>query len=123
MQVFIWFKAQVILEVVKDQLTLTELSRKFDVCPVIISKWEGEFHFRCFRSESQTRCYHSLAVAYSANPRGGELNLEWLKIMNKLLLNHPTRLQVIWTSNAFWIHLDRVRSGILLGKTSSPIGM
>lgn len=79
MQIFIWFKAQVVLDVVKDQLTLIELSGKFDVCPVMISKWEGELHFRCFRSESQTRCYHSLAVAYSANPRGGGIEFRMVE--------------------------------------------
>lgn len=37
------FKAKVALEVIKDQQTLSELSRKFEVSPVIISRWKGEF--------------------------------------------------------------------------------
>ncbi len=37
------FKAKVALEAVKNQLTLAELSKKFEVSPVIISKWKREF--------------------------------------------------------------------------------
>lgn len=37
------FKAKVALEAIKNQFTLAELSKKFDVSPVIISKWKGEF--------------------------------------------------------------------------------
>uniref|UniRef100_UPI0012B78128 transposase n=1 Tax=Cyclobacterium xiamenense TaxID=1297121 RepID=UPI0012B78128 len=37
------FKAKVALEAVKNQQTLAELSKKFDISPVVISKWKGEF--------------------------------------------------------------------------------
>lgn len=37
------FKAKVALEAVKGQYTLAELSNKFDISPVVISKWKGEF--------------------------------------------------------------------------------
>ena len=37
------FKAKVALEAIKNQFTLAELSKKFDVSPVVISKWKGEF--------------------------------------------------------------------------------
>ena len=37
------FKAKVALEAAKDQLTLAELSKKFEVSPVIISRWKSEF--------------------------------------------------------------------------------
>jgi transposase len=37
------FKAKVALEAVKNQQTLAELSKKFDVSPVMISKWKAEF--------------------------------------------------------------------------------
>ncbi|MDO9554602.1 transposase [Rhodonellum sp.] len=37
------FKAKVVLEAIKNQFTLAELSKKFDVSPVAISKWKGEF--------------------------------------------------------------------------------
>lgn len=37
------FKAKVALEAVKGQYTLAELSTKFDISPVVISKWKGEF--------------------------------------------------------------------------------
>jgi transposase len=37
------FKAKVALEAVKNQQTLAELSKKFEVNPVVISKWKTEF--------------------------------------------------------------------------------
>ena len=37
------FKAKVALEAVKDQQSLAELSRKFEINPVMISKWRAEF--------------------------------------------------------------------------------
>lgn len=37
------FKAKVALEAVKNQQTLAELAIKFDVNPVMISKWKAEF--------------------------------------------------------------------------------
>lgn len=37
------FKAKVALEAAKDQLTLAELSKKFEVNPVVISRWKSEF--------------------------------------------------------------------------------
>ena len=37
------FKAKVALEALKNQQTLAELSTKFEVSPVIISRWKGEF--------------------------------------------------------------------------------
>jgi transposase-like protein len=36
------FKAKVALEAVKNQQTLAELAKKFDVNPVMISKWKSE---------------------------------------------------------------------------------
>lgn len=37
------FKAKVVLEAVKNQQTLAELAKKFEVNPVMISKWKAEF--------------------------------------------------------------------------------
>jgi transposase-like protein len=37
------FKAKVAVEAVKNQQTLAELGLKFELSPVIISKWKGEF--------------------------------------------------------------------------------
>ena len=37
------FKAKVALEAVKNQYTLAELGKKFEVNPVMISKWKTEF--------------------------------------------------------------------------------
>ena len=37
------FKAKVALEAVKNQATLAELGKKFDVSPIVISKWKAEF--------------------------------------------------------------------------------
>ena len=36
------FKSKVSLEAIKNQETLAELSKKFDVSPVVISKWKSE---------------------------------------------------------------------------------
>lgn len=37
------FKAKVALEAAKDQLTLAQLSQKFEINAVTISKWKSEF--------------------------------------------------------------------------------
>ena len=37
------FKAKVAVEAMKNQQTLAELAKKFDVNPVMISKWKAEF--------------------------------------------------------------------------------
>jgi transposase len=37
------FKARVALEAIKNQQTLAELATKFEVNPVMISKWKAEF--------------------------------------------------------------------------------
>jgi transposase len=37
------FKAKVALEAVKNQQTLVELAKKFEINPVMISKWKAEF--------------------------------------------------------------------------------
>jgi transposase-like protein len=37
------FKAKVALEAVKNQQTLAELAKKFELNPVMISKWKAEF--------------------------------------------------------------------------------
>ena len=37
------FKAKVALEAIQNQQTLAELAVKFDVNPVMISKWKSEF--------------------------------------------------------------------------------
>ena len=36
------FKAKVALEAIKNQETLAELGKKFDVSPIVISKWKSE---------------------------------------------------------------------------------
>ena len=35
------FKAKVALEAIKDHESLSELSRKFEVSPIMISRWKG----------------------------------------------------------------------------------
>lgn len=44
------FKAKVALEAVKNQQTLAELGLKFELSPVVISKWKSEFleNMSCF---------------------------------------------------------------------------
>jgi transposase-like protein len=37
------FKAKVALDAIKEQQSLSELSRKYEVSSVLISRWNGEF--------------------------------------------------------------------------------
>ena len=37
------FKAKVALDAIKEQQSLSELSRKYEVSSVMISRWKGEF--------------------------------------------------------------------------------
>ena len=37
------FKAKVALEALKEQSTLAEISKKFEISPVIVSSWKSEF--------------------------------------------------------------------------------
>ena len=37
------FKAKVALEAIKNQQTLAELAKKFEVNPIMISRWKSEF--------------------------------------------------------------------------------
>ena len=37
------FKAKVALDAIREQQSLTELSRKYEVSPVMISRWKSEF--------------------------------------------------------------------------------
>ena len=37
------FKAKVVLEAIKNQQTLAELAKKYDVNPTMISNWKAEF--------------------------------------------------------------------------------
>ena len=37
------FKAKVALEALKEQSTLSEIAKKFEISPVVISRWKSEF--------------------------------------------------------------------------------
>jgi transposase len=37
------FKAKVALEAVKNEMTLAQLSQKFEISPILISRWKSEF--------------------------------------------------------------------------------
>jgi transposase-like protein len=53
------FKAKVALEAVKNQQTLAELAKKFDVNPVVISKWKAEFMENLSATFEKTEDSHS----------------------------------------------------------------
>lgn len=51
------FKAKVVIETIKDQLTLQEIASKFDIHPAQISTWKREFienSSKAFDSKTKT---------------------------------------------------------------------
>ena len=40
------FKAQVVLELLREEMTLNELAAKYQISPVVISRWKSEFTSR-----------------------------------------------------------------------------
>jgi len=49
------FKLKVIIEALKERLTLTEMSQKFDIHPNQISKWKLDFIENAKKNLSQTK--------------------------------------------------------------------
>jgi transposase len=84
------FKAKVALEAVKNQQTLAELAKKFDVSPVMISKWKAAFLENLSatfeRSESTDVQDHDTEKLYAA--------IGQLKVENEFLKKSCKRLGI-----------------------------
>lgn len=81
------FKAQVAIEALKDRETLSELSKRFEVHPTIISRWKREFQKRAaeiFDTPAQEENFASEREHLHAIIGRLQVEMEWLKkISNK----------------------------------------
>jgi transposase len=84
------FKAKVALEAVKNQQTLAELAKKFDVNPVMISKWKAEF------LENMAAAFEKDATAEKDSVDTQELyaQIGQLKVENEFLKKSCKRLGI-----------------------------
>ena len=84
------FKAKVALEAVKNQQTLAELSRKFEVNAVMISKWKAEF------LENMSAAFEKTGVTESESIDTKELyaQIGQLKVENEFLKKSCRKLGI-----------------------------
>ena len=84
------FKAKVALEAVKNQQTLAELALKFDVNPVMISKWKAEF------LENMSAAFEKAGMAEKESVDTQELyaQIGQLKVENEFLKKSCKRLGI-----------------------------
>lgn len=84
------FKAKVALEAVKNQQTLAELAKKFDVNPVMISKWKAEF------LENMAAAFEKAGSAETESVDTQELyaQIGQLKVENEFLKKSCKRLGI-----------------------------
>jgi len=83
------FKARVAFEAAKNQLTLAELSVKFEVNPVMISKWKAEF------LENMSAVFDKKSAAEEASVDVQELyaQIGQLRVENEFLKNIHDQLR------------------------------
>lgn len=65
------FKARVALEAIKNQLTLAELAQKFEVNPVMISRWK-------------TECIEKMALVFQGRQEPVEENVDVDKLFAQI---------------------------------------
>ena len=67
------FKAKVALEAVKNQQTLAELAKKFEVNPIMISRWKAEFlaNMGAIFEKGQVKQKSQTLTPRSCTPRSG----------------------------------------------------
>ena len=84
------FKAKVALDAVKNQQTLAELAKKFDVNPVMISKWKAEL------LENISAAFEKAAPAENESVDTQELfaQIGQLKVENEFLKKSCKRLGI-----------------------------
>ena len=82
------FKAKVALEAIKNQQTLAELAVKFDVNPVMISKWKAEF------LENMSAAFEKKGAAEKESIDAQELyaQIGQLKVENEFLKKSARKL-------------------------------
>jgi transposase len=80
------FKAQVVIEALKERLTLAEISKKFEVHPNMISKWKQEFLERSpeiFEGHVPKEDFESERERLYAKIGQLEVERDWLKKISK----------------------------------------
>lgn len=84
------FKAKVALEAIKNQQTLAELAVRFDVNPVMISKWKAEF------LENMSAAFEKAGMAEKESVDTQELyaQIGQLKVENEFLKKSCRRLGI-----------------------------
>jgi len=81
------FKAQVVLEALKERETLSELSKRFDVHMNMISKWKQEFTERAsevFSSKAPEASFEAEKERLYAKIGKLEMERDWLKKTSKI---------------------------------------
>jgi len=65
------FKARVALEAIRNQETLAELAQKFEVSPVLISRWK-------------TECVENMASVFESRPAAAEESVDVDKLFAQI---------------------------------------
>jgi transposase len=84
------FKAKVALEAVKNQQTLAELAKKFEVSPIMISRWKAEF------LENMSAAFEKTAIEENDSVDTQELyaQIGQLKVENEFLKKSCKKLGI-----------------------------
>jgi len=80
------FKAQVVIEALKERLTLAEISKKFEVHPNMISKWKQEFLERSpeiFEGHAPKEDFEAERERLYAKIGELEVQRDWLKKISR----------------------------------------
>jgi putative transposase len=81
------FKTKVVLEVLREELTVNEIAAKYDVNPVMVSRWKAEFLervpdvFKCGPSSAEKDLQAEKERVAQLERKVGQLTYEvdWLK--------------------------------------------
>lgn len=98
------FKAKVVLEVLQEEQTVNEIATRYELSPVIISRWKAEFIERAFTVfEKKTSETEKVRKDYESKQERleklvGQLTVEvdWLKknlVLNKSVKERQTMIE------------------------------